>query len=212
MTGNALTENPLPGTAVPASGRDRPPRDYRFTVPRGWERIVLDPATWDRRIAAIVEQRFQDVCDTPRQRTRLRDDLRAQAERGRAGGGLELYLSLARLGNVPLPGGLLVSVIPPPETVPPTLDDLAGALAATGADVRITAIPAGPALVTRAWEQPDPEGRMGSMGPVFHMSVQVPVPHTYAYLLLSFSTPVPPPAEEQAEVFEAIASTLRWVA
>jgi hypothetical protein len=211
VTGNALTENPLAGTAVSATGRDAPPRDYRLAVPEGWERIVLEPETWDDRIATIVEKQFRGVDNAPHLKAQLRESLRAQAAKGRAGGGLELYLSLMQLGNVPLPGGLLVSLIPPQETPPPPLDDLAQAMAADGADVRMTEIPAGAVLVTRAWEEPDPERQVGNTMPVFHLSAQVAIPNTYAFLLLSFSTPMAPLAEAMAELFTSIASTLRWV-
>ena len=109
-----------------------PPTDYRIAVPDGWERIVLEPATWNDRIAAIVERQFKGVDNAPHLKAQLRDQLRAQAEAGRANGGLELYLSLMQLGNVPLPGGLLVSLIPPQPGAPtPPLEELAVAFGPT---------------------------------------------------------------------------------
>lgn len=205
-------EAPTSVGKLPPSGRTTPPRDYRIAVPDGWERIVLEPETWDERIAAIVEKQFRGVDNAPHLKAQMRAELRTQAENGRASGGLELYLSLMTLGNVPLPGGFLVTLIPPQDTAPPPLEDLALALGANGADVLIADYPAGPGLVTRAWEQPDPDHQIGNTEPVFHMSVQIQVPNTYAYLLLSFSTPVAQLAGPLAELFSSIVSTLRWVA
>jgi hypothetical protein len=208
---NAGTESSATASAAASPGRTTPPRDYRIAVPEGWERIVLEPEAWEVQIAAIVEKQFKGVDNAPHLKAQLRDELRAQAEKGRVSGGLELYLSLMQVGNVPLPGGFLVSLIPPRDTPPPPLEDLAVALAADGADVRLVDLPAGRALVTRAWEQPDPERQLGNTSPVFHMSVQVAVPNTTAFLLMSFSTPMAQLAEALADLFASIASTLRWV-
>ena len=189
-----------------------PPRDYRIATPEGWERIVLDPATWDRVIGRIVDKAFRGVDNAPHLKDQMRESLRAQAAGAVANGGLELYLSLMRLADMPLPASLVVTFIPPRGgTEPPPLTELALAYATQGEDVRMTDFPAGAALRRKWREEPDPAQQAGNNRPIAHLDIQFQVPGSGAYLLLSFSTPMYELAEALDGLFESIASTLRWV-
>lgn len=189
-----------------------PPRDYRIATPEGWERIVLDPKVWDPVIARIVDKEFRGVDNAPHLKTQMRDMLRQQAAAAVANGGLELYLSLMRLADMPLPASLLVSFIPPRGAAdPPPLSDLAMAYAAKGEDVRMMDFPAGAAMRRKWQEAPNPGAQAGNNRPVAHLDIQFQVPESGAFLLLSFSTPMFELAEALDGLFESIASTLRWV-
>ena len=196
---------------IPTEAQDPPPRDYRIATPEGWERIVLDPGTWDPIIARIVDKEFRGVDNAPHLKAQMRDMLTAQAAAAVANGGLELYLSLMRLANMPLPASLVVTFVPPREQVPPPLADLAVQYAAKGENVRMMDFPAGPALRRKWQESPNPTEQAGNTRPVAHLDIQFQVPGSGAFLLLSFSTPMFELAEALDGLFESIASTLRWV-
>jgi hypothetical protein len=201
-------------TAIPPARNPEapPPRDYRIATPEGWERIVLDPTMWDPVIARIVDKEFKGVDNAPHLKAQMRDMLRAQAAGAVANGGLEMYLSLMRLANMPLPASLVVTFIAPREDgTPPPLSDLATAYAAQGQDVRMMDFPAGPALRRKWREEPRPAEQVGNTRPVAHLDIQFQVPGSTAFLLLSFSTPMFELAQAMDGLFESIASTLRWV-
>lgn len=189
-----------------------PPRDYRIAMPESWERIVLNPQTWDAAIAHITDKQFKGQDNVPHIKAQLRESLRLQAAQALANGGLELYLSLMIVGGLPLPASLVVTFIPPRgDTAPPPLEDLAMAYAADGDDVGMITLPTGPALRRKWQELPDPGRQMGNNRPVSHLDIQLAVPNSTAFLMLSFSTPMFEVAEALDGLFESIASTLRWV-
>jgi len=189
-----------------------PPRDYRIATPEGWERVVLNPETWDPVIARIVDNQFKGQDNVPHIKAQLRDSLRQQAAEALANGGLELYLSLMRVADMPLPGSLVVTFVPPRgDGPPPPLENLAMAYAAKGENVRMISLPAGPALRRKWQEEPDPARQVGNTRPIAHLDIQLAVPYSEAFLLLSFSTPMFEIAEALDGLFESIASTLRWV-
>ncbi|MBS2533552.1 hypothetical protein KGQ20_12300 [Catenulispora sp. NF23] len=200
-------------TALPVQDQQLPPpRDYRIATPEGWERIVLNPEAWDASIARIVDKQFKGVDNAPHLNAQMRESLAAQARQALAAGGLELYLSLMQAASVPLPGSLLVTLIPPrPGRTPPPLDDLATAFAADGDDVRMVDFPAGPALRRRWSEAADAQQQLGNTRPVEHLDFHLAVPYSEAFLVLSFSTPMVELAEALDGLFESIASTLRWL-
>ena len=142
-----------------------PPRDYRIATPEGWERVVLNPETWDPVIARIVDDQFKGQDNVPHIKAQLRESLRRQAAEALANGGLELYLSLMRVADMPLPGSLVVTFIPPRgEGPPPPLEDLAMAYAAKGENVRMISLPAGPALRRNGRRSRTRAGRSGTPG------------------------------------------------
>lgn len=197
---------------VPQEAQAPPPRDYRIATPEGWERIILDSDLWDPVIARVVDKEFRGVDNAPHLKAQMRDMLRAQAAAAKANGGLELYLSLMRLANMPLPGSLVVTFVPPRgDSAPPPLSDLAMQYAAAGENVRMMDFPAGPALRRKWQEAPNPAEQAGNTRPVAHLDIQFQVPGSGAFLLLSFSTPMIELTEALDGLFESIASTLRWV-
>lgn len=187
--------------------------DYWLALPEGWERLTLDPAQWDHRIAAIVGRAFRGMVHQPGLRMEAEGQLRTQAAAAHANGGVDLYLAVRAPGGIPLAAALVVTVLPPAaDGTPLDLERLGLALGAQGADVSMVDLPsAGTALRHRHREAPPDEATYGSRMSVTHLDLRVAVPGTATHLLLSFSTPMEPLADALVELFDSIASTLRWM-
>jgi hypothetical protein len=100
-----------------------------------------------------------------------------------------------------LPASLVVTLTPPPdkETLRITPDRLAQTLAGDGVQVTLTQLPAGAAV------------RVRHRGEATTLDGHVVVPESGSCLLLSFSTPLDTLADAMVNLFDSIASTLRWV-
>ncbi|MGP3971782.1 hypothetical protein [Streptomyces sp. 6N223] len=131
--------------------------------------------------------------------------------------GIELYLSTHSVLGVPVPASLLVSAEPEDPRLP---DAIPVELLADGlrekhgerAEVAVVALPSGPAVRCRRRELTDDARDLGvppdrSSTP---LEIYVPVPGSRAWLLLTFSAPLPELAEAQVEMFDVIAASLRW--
>jgi hypothetical protein len=187
----------------------RPPSDYRLMVPEGWVRIALDPEVWPRRIAALVEDRFRGIDNAPHLKAQMREELAARAQEAWVGGGVELYLSMLNVADVPVSASLLVTLIPyEPGSKHASLEDLALLYAANGEDATMVELPAGLAMAHRYMSDPAPES--GSKYSDTHYDVTIQVPNSESCLLFSFSTPVEPLADPLVELFESIALSLTW--
>ncbi|HEY6481285.1 MAG TPA: hypothetical protein VIZ00_14725, partial [Streptosporangiaceae bacterium] len=127
----------------------------------------------------------------------LRRHLADLAEAAWRTGGIEFYLSLMMAGPLPIPASLLVTLIPPPPSGPLPAEAMAADAEKRGRSVRPIQTPAGTALRAQA--------------SATDLSFYVPVPGSGAWLLLAFSGPAGPLAPAMAELFDAIAATLRWV-
>lgn len=188
-----------------------PPSDYRLAVPDGWERIALDPAHWGRRIDRLVAASFRGVDNQPQLRRQLAEQLKERAAAAHRNGGVELYLSLASVGGIPLPAGLVVTVIAPePGSALPDLHRIGIARGAEGADVSMVDLPAGPALRHRYREVQDGSDPSGNTLPVTHLDFEIAVPNSPLHLLLSFSTSMEPLAGPLVELFDVMATTVQW--
>jgi len=177
------------------------PSDYRLTVPEGWVRIDLQPGVREPALARLVDRQFRGVDNAPQLKRQARDQFLRVAQYAYGNGGLELYVSLQTAGGLPLPASLVVTLTPPPdkETLRITPDRLAQTLADGGGQVTLTRLPAGAAV------------RVRHRGEATTLDVHVVVPESGSYLLLSFSTPLDTLADAMVNLFDCIASTLRWV-
>jgi hypothetical protein len=191
-----------------------PPSDYRLAVPDGWQRILLDPDRWSRRIDNLVADCFRGVDDQPHLRRQMADEMKDRAAAAHANGGVEMYLSLAEAGGVPLPAGLVVTVVAPEPGGPalPQLERIGVARGAEGADVSMVDLPAGPALRHHYRDLPRENDPTGNKMPVTHLDFELAIPNSPLHLLLSFSTSMDPLADVLVELFDTIASTLQWMA
>lgn len=194
-----------------------PPQDYRVIVPDGWFQLPLDPPdARDRAIVALADLTFRGVDNAPHLKKQLMRDIQRKAKDAYKVGGTELYLSTLSVGPVPLASSLLVSV-PAPDQWPRTSDagELAEHLAGGGrggyGEVGVEQLPAaGTAVRSRRREDGDPRTQLGNTMPTTTVTYYVPIPASERWLMLTFSTPVDPLADQMVELFDTVARTLHW--
>jgi hypothetical protein len=118
----------------------------------------------------------------------------------RDNGGVDMYISPQTAAGFPLPAALVVTHTPPhgEARAVVTPKRLADTLAAEGAEVSVTGLPAGQAVRVR---------RRASMT---SLDIHVPDPAGGGYLMLSFSAPLDELADAMVALFDSIASTLTW--
>lgn len=193
-----------------------PPKDYNVVVPDGWFQIPLNPDDRDRGIIALADLTFRGVDNAPHIKKQFMLDLQRKAKDAYKVGGTELYLSTMTIGPVPLASSLLIS-IPGPDEWPQTSDADALAEHLAGQDLGekgelgvVELAVAGRAVRHRQREAPDPERQLGNTLPTTTLTYYVPIPATIRWLLLNFSTPVDPLADQMVELFDTVAGTLHW--
>jgi len=197
----------------------RPPSRYRMLTPTDWFRIPLgSEAKRERSVKTLVDMTYPNRDQDAAKRHELGELLANVVEQAASREGIELYLSTQGVGAVPIPATLLVSSEPedpehpgvqlPPEMLADGLRDKHG----EGAAVSVVQLPSGPAVRCRRTElSPDskelgqPEERPNTL-----LDFYLPVPNTGAWLLLTFSTPIPELADALVDMFDAIAGSLRW--
>jgi hypothetical protein len=208
---------------TPTAERDTtPPADYQLLLPEGWFRVHIAPERREQSVDALVERQFKGIDNAPQIKAQLRQDMLRQAARAFEEGGIELYLSLQQAGPLTVPASLLVALgLPPQGGRLPSLDDLAGRLAADGKDSRevsVVELPAGPALRVREEYNPvvdrpptaETEKDADYALPSLTLDYQVQVPRAEAILLLTFSTPLVQIADAMVDLFDAVAGSLSW--
>lgn len=189
------------------------PSDYQLLLPDGWFRIDLDPERRAGAVDALVERQFKGIDDAPILKQQVREELRGRALEAFRNGGIELYMSLQTAGPLTVPASLLVTLVPEEGPGVP-VDELAGYLAERGGpaeyEVTVEELPAGQSVRTRARTVPAADDPSGNTLPVTSVDYHVPVPGSGAYLMLSFSTPLDPIADAMADLFDAVALSLKW--
>lgn len=189
-----------------------PPSDYSLIVPQGWFQLHLEPEERDRSILALAELQFKGIDNRPHLKEQLMRDLQRRAKDAHRVGGLELYLSTLTLGPIPLASSLLVSMPPPGEwpSSGSTLE-ISDHLQSAGNDVSTVKLPAaGEAVREFRKESASPDSQMGNTLPTTTVTYHVPIPGTTRWLLMTFSTPVDPLADQMVELFDVVAQTLQW--
>ncbi|MCI3930617.1 hypothetical protein [Streptomyces sp. AN091965] len=185
-----------------------PPAEYGILVPEGWFQLPLHPPkARDRALVVLVGRQLAGVDHVPLVEERLVRELREEVKRAGRVGGVELYLSLLRLGGVPLASSLLVSLAPEAWPGCRTACDLARRL--PGAEL-VELAGAGEAVRERRTEAPAPERLMGGTLGTTTVVYNLPVPTSTAWLTLTFSTPMEALAPRMVELFDTVAGTLHW--
>lgn len=197
--------------ATGAAAQPIPPRDYRMAIPEGWDRIVLDPARLDGQIERIVKRVTRGKDSIPHLKLQLAEAIKAQAVQAWSNGGVELYLSTQQIGDVTLSASLLTTYVPAKKGPLPTLTEHGTTLAKEGEDVAMVDLAAGPALRHRYRESADPSAEYGNTVPITHLDYHLALPNSDAQLMLSFSTPLEPLANQMVVLFDTIAATLQWL-
>ncbi len=218
------------------AAQDEPSRvtGYRLVVPDSWFAVDLEPGRRERAVAALTERQFAGLDNAPHLKAQARQDLLVQAEAAYAAGALEMFLSLQRVGGIPIAASLVIFATPAPAPEPAAagtrtngteadaLGALAGELTGRGQQVRMMDLPAGRAVravpavpavpaeaeVTPTGERHQPGEGHQPASPT--LEVFVPVPGGSGWLLLSFAAPLSPLAPALSRLFDAICATLRW--
>jgi hypothetical protein len=89
---------------------------YRLVVPDGWFGVDLEPGRRERAVAALTERQFAGLDNAPHLKAQARQDLLDQAGAAYAAGGLEMFLSLQRVADIPIAASLVIFAMPAPET------------------------------------------------------------------------------------------------
>ncbi|NEA67829.1 hypothetical protein [Streptomyces sp. SID12488] len=192
-----------------------PPQDYNVVVPDGWFQLALDPDDRDRGIVALADRQFRGVDNAPHLKEQFMRNLQKQAKNAYKVGGTELYISTLAVGPVPLASSLLISV-PAPDEWPKCSDaeELAEHLADQNDDdtqVGVVELAvAGKAVRQRRRAAAAPEAQMGNTLPTTTLTYYVPIPATSRWLMLNFSTPIDPLADQMVALFDTVAGTLHW--
>ena len=173
------------------------PRDYAITVPDTWVLIPLEPGRRVKAISALIRRQFAGIPSSATARAALRRHFTDLAEAAWQTGGIELYLSLMTAGPLPIQASLLVTLIPPPPSGPLPVQAVALEAKKRNRSVSFVQAPAGTGVRTQ--------------GSATDISFYFAVPGSGAWLLLSFSAPQGPLAVVMADLFDAVAGTLRWV-
>lgn len=201
--------------AAPAAPGDAPPRSYRLIVPSDWYRIDLDPGRSPTAVRALADRQFRGIDNQPALRRDLITLLDRQCDQARTVGGLELYIATTTIGPMPLAASLLVTLLPAPIHDPiatAALDptDWRDDLRADGHHADLVDLPAGTAVRTRRRTMPTTDDPLGNTLPTTNLDLRIPVPQSAAYLLLSFATPLDPLADALVDLFDSVATSLRW--
>jgi hypothetical protein len=172
------------------------PRDYAITVPGTWALVPLQPGVRQKAISSLIRRQFAHTPGAAGVRAALHRHLTDLAEAAWQTGGIEFYLSLMTAGPLPIQASLLVSLIAPPPSGPLPVE--AVALEAKKRNRSVSLIQASAGTGVRAQTS------------ATDMSFYFSVPGSGAWLLLAFSGPDGPLAPAMADLFDAIAATLRW--
>jgi hypothetical protein len=177
---------------------------YRLVVPSEWAALCLDPAGRQQSVTALVERQFAGLDRVPHLKAQARRELLARTEATHSAGGIELFLSMQRVADVPIAASLATFLIPPEASGSISADGLARCLAGDDRDVTLVDLPAGLSVRVRRYS-----GSPSSPGSAIQ-EVFVPVPGSGWWLLLVFAAPFGPLGQSLAKLFDAICATLRW--
>lgn len=181
-----------------------------LVAPDDWYRLPLtDEAALQRAVDAVVTRQFRGTDDQPVLRRQSAAALQDRARQARDNGGVDMYLSTEFVSGMPLALSLVVSLVPRPPAGD-SLRALARGLDDDDARAVLVDLPSGQAVRRQ---------RVGTLdlGEVDATGAQDVLLVDYSFLgpgdtllLLSFSSPLVPVADALAELFEAVASTVRW--
>lgn len=188
------------------------PARVSLLAPDDWFRLPLvEDDALQRAVRTVVDRQFAGIDNQPLLRREAIDALLARGRAARANGGIDMYLSFAPTGGMPLALSLVVSLLPVPPHVG-SLRALAEELGTPGSSAVVVELPFGPAVRRQRVDAVD-ASEIGAPGE----QEAVLVDYTLlgpdgTMLLLSFSSPLVAVADALAELFEAVAGTVRWTA
>ena len=196
---------------------------FAVTVPPSWFELDLAPATRDRSLSALVEQRVRDVPQLREHRSTVSRLVRRQAREAWDSGARFCAVLVEPSDDGPITASITVSVVAGPLGVRPGGQDQLEALLAplarktaagdddTWREVRALDVPdSGPAA--RAWGVEDVDlPQDAGWVRVVSMVQLAPVPGTDRVVVLSCSSPVLPLSDALIDLFHAVCDTLHVV-
>ena len=189
------------------------PSRLTLVTPEDWYRLpLLEESALKRAVTEYAGRQFRGKDDRPTLRRELVDALLSEAHRAREGGAVDMYLSGLPVGGIPLAISLVVTLVPVPSEGAGSVDEWAPGFDDDGVQATVVELPAGRAVRRQRVDAVD-LGTLAEPGtpPLDTLLVDylLPGPGGTA-LLLTFSSPLVPVAEALAELFEAVAGTVRW--
>lgn len=203
------------------------PTDYTLLLPPGWARLPTGPAA-AAAVTRLVNRRFQSVQADKRDviRRRVRREIIAMLDRAEAAGGIEVHMLVDPVRGQAVSAACLASYVTsasPGRAL--TAADLLPEIEAEGARVTLATVGGGDAVrrfyVTEASPElagldpatasNDVESMQAALPRATHVDYVVPVPGSDGHLLLAFSTATGEVVDELVALFDAMATTLRWV-
>lgn len=188
---------------------------YALVLPPGWRRIPVRSGS-EQVIAGIVDAAFaefsRDVVAT--RRRGLREGLRAQVERARRTGGLDLYIPVAPMHGHVVPASFLVAETDRGGT---ETEAVLAILGAENPGARVLAVDGAPAVrfereVTAPLDPDEPE----SLATSRRVEYSIAVPGdpgrwlTVGYSVLMTAAPNVEITALLVDLFDAVMSTFRW--
>jgi hypothetical protein len=194
-----------PASVTPASGSDRPapPRDFALLLPPGWIRISIDGRE-GARATALATAKVSDLPEPQRSavRERLLQIIKTALHQARQAGGVDILMSLAEAKGVPIAASCLVSYVDQGDA-PIPMDLVADDLSHSdeGGDVSLGKI-AGRHAVRHRHVDP----------PLTRLDYMMTMPGKPGMLTFAFATPMEMLADPLVVLFDAMMSSLRWIA
>jgi hypothetical protein len=196
-------------TPTDADGRRRAPRDFTFVVPDDWFRLRLHDDHRQRDTDALVELLTAKRSDRDSLGPELREMVRNMT-RFVDQHSIELYLSLTAVGGFPVACSLTVTLVEEhPDRLGAhdvVLEFVAATSSVESSSGELDGLPTG----RRERRLP---AKIDSQHSYDSIVVQhlLPIPGTTGFVLLDFSTPLVAVREPMIAIFDAIASSFRWV-
>lgn len=189
------------------------PRDLRIVTPPGWFDLELDPVLRKTRHKRLIRRRLGREPELQRLRDEVAAELEAVAARADAQGAVfaSMYSDVIEGKSV---AATLFAFI---RAARMEGDDVQGTLVRSAealrsdsetSEVSVIELPAGPALRHRRRVETRAFDRTVECD---NVSYVLPVAGRDRTLFLEFSTPAIPVADAMAQLFDAMATTLRWV-
>jgi hypothetical protein len=224
---SAADERQRGGRVSPTTHPRTRPTDYTLLLPPGWARLPTGPDA-PAAVTRLVNRRFQSVQADKREllRRRVRREILSMLDRAQAAGGIEVHMLVDPVRGQAVSAACLASYV---TSASPgrqlTAADLLPEIEGAGATVSLATVGGGDAVrrfyVTEASPEPagmdpatainDVESMHAALPRATHVDYVVPVPGSDGHLLLSFSTATGEVADELVQLFDAMATTLRWV-
>ena len=196
------------------------PRDLRIATPAGWFDLELDPVLRRTRHARLVRRRLGREPEWARLREEVLAELESVAARAEAQGAVFASMFSEVMEGHSVAATLFAFLRPAAvgDDVRATLEESASALLAAASageegdrppsEVSVVDLPAGPALRHRRRVDARAFDRTVECD---NVSYVLPVPRVHRTLFLEFSTPTLAVADAMVGIFDAMATTVRWV-